>query len=80
MKPAKVVLKWLQSYKLATVKRSDIWRGVRKNSVFNKEEDLSPAMKLLCIHGYLRWAGNTNAGNPQIRNSSIYELNPCLLG
>lgn len=74
--PAEAVLKWIVRHGQPTLRRSDLWASLRRNSYFSRAEDLAPALKLLTIHRIIRWGDNTNNHSVGRPTTDLYEVNP----
>lgn len=80
---AKRILLWINARKEERFHRADLWRALRRNSLFRRPEDLSPALSLLVMHNAVRVPAadrDAEARGPGRSPGAVYEVNPDLLG
>lgn len=75
---AQKVLAWVRRNGQPSFTRRSAWRALKHNIEFAQPEDLSPPLKLLTAHGFIRWMEQEYAGTGR-KPAPAYEVNPCLL-
>ncbi|HEU5088422.1 MAG TPA: YfjI family protein [Roseiflexaceae bacterium] len=75
LEPARVIVRWLETSGASIFTKRDCWQSVR-GGVFQKAEDVDPALTLLVDHGYIREMAQEERAGPGRKPSQRYEVNP----